>query len=156
MKIFVSLSNTQRTLSDMAAILHLAIRDKSARTYKKFGIVHARPAKAGEHIVTIVDGKQETTNTAHEGDYVVTGPKGEEYIVKGDVFARRYVKGTKANTWVPVGSCIAIPWVGPSVTFTASWGEAMTINPGDMLAATPDGLDKPYRIEKNVFKETYK
>jgi len=40
-------------------------------TYKKFGIVFAKRAAAGERLKTSFDGKLETVNTAKEGDWVV-------------------------------------------------------------------------------------
>ena len=39
--------------------------------YKKVGSVMARLAKVGEEIVTVIDGKIETKNTAKENDLVI-------------------------------------------------------------------------------------
>lgn len=106
------------------------------KQYHKFGSVKARLAKVGEKIDTIIDGKIETTNMAKENDVIVTGIKGEKYIIKKDKFLIRY-KGpnlsSKDKTYEAIGHCFAIKYLGRSVKFKASWGEEMILNKGDYL-----------------------
>ena len=50
----------------------------------------ARLLTDSEKIDTVLDGKIETTNTGKKGDYVITGLKGEEWIVPSSKFNDRY------------------------------------------------------------------
>lgn len=38
----------------------------------------------------------------------------------------------------------------------APWNEPMTVESGDFIAVNPKDEDDIYRIEKNVFRKTYK
>jgi hypothetical protein len=50
--------------------------------------VQARRAKVGEQITTtLASGAKETVNTANEGDWIVTNPSGEQYIISQTVFS---------------------------------------------------------------------
>lgn len=64
---------------------------KNAPLYKKQGEVRAQIAIGGEEVVTtLADGTVETKNQANPGDAIITNPGGEEYIIKGEKFAKRY------------------------------------------------------------------
>ncbi len=53
-----------------------------APVYRKQGQVNARLAETGEKIATMLaSGAKETDNTANEGDWIVTNPSGEQYIM---------------------------------------------------------------------------
>jgi hypothetical protein len=67
----------------------------SFRNLSAIGTAIARLATADEKIITILDGEVETINTAAEGDVVITGPKGEKYIINATKFEARY-KGSTA------------------------------------------------------------
>ncbi len=54
-------------------------------TWRRHGVVTARPARSGEVVDTL-----EGQVTAAEGDWVVRGEQGEEWPVPADEFARRY------------------------------------------------------------------
>ena len=54
-------------------------------TWRRHGVVMARPARGGE-VVDTLEGRV----TAAEGDWVVRGEQGEEWPVPADEFARRY------------------------------------------------------------------
>ena len=109
-----------------------------APVFKKQGRVQARPAVAGEKIATILgSGKQETVNTANEGDQVVTNPSGEQYIISGKKFFNRYEPTSEAGVYAAKGYCRAIrnPF-GESIEIMASWGEAQTGDENCMIADT--------------------
>ena len=126
-------------------------------------IVLARPATIEEKIDTITSDGKETTNTAKEGDFVVKNPTGEEYIIKGDLFKKRYdYVGTtdfrsdgKWETYKAKGKCRAIVWEHEQMSFVASWGEEMVIKKGDMLATTIPEMNEVYRIAAKEFDATY-
>lgn len=149
----------------------------------KFGEIFARRALAGEEIVTVVAGKQETRNVAKEGDYIVCNPGGEEYVVLGGVFARRYksveggnskqIDGRNYELFSPKGRVRAVEVTAEIAErlgfrfnasgeyhFKASWGETMVVKVGDYLViplnedASPMG--EVYRIERNAFGQTYR
>lgn len=138
----------------------------NARLYKKIGVVHARPAVAGEMIVTFINGIEETTNTANEGDVVVTGAAGEQYIIGGDKFRSRYTPIASAEdingnlAYQASGHCRAIrnPFGGP-VEILASWGEAQYGDENcyfaDACDAEGNGDLEPYIIEGKAFEDTY-
>ena len=138
----------------------LATYFKKPQKYQKFGTVKARLAVPGENVVTTIDGKQETRNTAKANDMIITGSSDEQYIISLKKFLERY-KGPspsmKIQTYEAVGFCYAVEWKDKPAQFDASWGEHMIIEPGDMLCSTteiPNG--DLYRIEKNTFGKTYR
>ena len=126
------------------------------KRYKKFGDFKYK-VHVGEPIViiTTINGKQETTNTAKHGDYILTGAAGEEYVLNVKQFTSRY-KDNGDGTCTAVGECYAFPWEGEPFSFIASWGEEMICNTGDMLCSPDSLLSEIYRIELNTFNKTYK
>ena len=124
-----------------------------AEYYRKCAMVTARVAQAGEEIVTVVDGTQETRNTANAGDYVVRNPGGEEYIVEKARFESRYdlVSGTE-DTYRPSGAPVRAVLLTENVRFVAPWGEEQFINAGGFLL---DNAGDIYGIQKQEFFDTY-
>ena len=53
--------------------------------WRRTGSVKARPAVEGE-LVDSLEGQQ----TAHAGDWVIKGAKGEQWVTSGDHFAANY------------------------------------------------------------------
>lgn len=139
----------------------------TAPVYKKQGKVKARPAKPGESIITILhDGSNETTNMAKEGDWIVTNPSGERYIISREKFLSRYEPDPHSfqgdGSYVAKGSCRAIvnPF-GKPIEIMASWGQPQTGGTDCMIADTcdQDGSNlggEPYLIDAAAFAETYK
>lgn len=136
---------------------------EKAPIYRKKGEVRAQIALGGEVIETILaNGMKETTNTAEPGDYIITNPGGERYIVKPDTFGKRYSpKEGENGIYEAKGYCKAIinPF-GEDIKIMASWGEVQVGDNECILADTYDPETKslggePYIIEKNAFEETY-
>jgi len=135
---------------------------KNAPLYRKFGIVHARPAKAGERLATITaSGLKETERTADEGDWVVTNPTGEIYIIPESTFLSRNEKTDQEGVYSAKGFCKAIknPY-GKTIEISASWGEPQN---GDENCFIADNCDEeenmrgePYIIDGAAFEKTYK
>lgn len=150
--------HVETNLEALACILKQAIASKQAGLYHKFGQVRIRQAEPGERVVTQIDGVKETSNTVPvSGEFfVVTGPKGEEYVISKDQLIARYAYSNKPGIYLPTGKVFAVQYGGAPLKFKAAWGEDMILNTGDYLAATPDDLDHPYRIENAVFGSTYK
>lgn len=135
----------------------------SAPVYKKYAKVKARPAVVGEEITTTLKGgAQETVNTAKDGDWVMTNPSGEQYIIPGKKFLSRYEATSEVGVYQAKGSCRAIknPF-GQPIEIMASWGEAQTGDENCLIADVCDerGANmegEPYLIEAAAFAETYK
>jgi hypothetical protein len=157
-----------RTLDEMIAWLdaeHAAGRTGRARKTRP---VDARPARAGEVVVTVILGEgEETRNTAGEGDWVVrnrcpqTG--NEEYLVAAAKFAGKYEEAgaPDADGWRecrPLGDAVRFAFVRPedgSFSFTAPWGEAVAARPGDAIVQSPQDAKDVYRVARASFECTY-
>lgn len=137
-----------------------ALRD--APVYEKQALVRARRVKDDERVeTTLADGTHETSNIAHEGDWVVTNPAGEEYVVPAGEFDARYDATGTEGVYQAKGSCRALPNpYGAPIEIEASWGESMR---GDEYcyivdSCAPDGspAGEPYLIAGPVFAATYR
>lgn len=105
-----------------------------------------------QDIVTTIDGKDETKNKARIGDYILTGTKGERYILTPEKFKLRYkLQGKDKAVTEPV-IINAKEYKGKPISFVASWGEEMIIEEGDYLIKKGNEY---YRIEKGAFANTY-
>ncbi|QJT71152.1 hypothetical protein GR11A_00115 [Vibrio phage vB_VcorM_GR11A] len=151
---------TTRTQKDMELFWNKALDEGRVEHYSKFGTVRARLARKGDVVITEIDGVKETENRAKSSDVVVTGVKGEQYLVDIRKFKERY-RGPKLTytdqVYNAVGETYAARWTGAPLKFTASWGEAMIIEPGDYLCSTTQQASGDlYRIERSAFKESYR
>lgn len=146
------------------------------KLYNKRGGVFGRAAKDGESIDTILGGVKETTNTAKEGDFVVSNQTSSEelYILTADKLKKRYEESEDVDVpdklkqlgfkyYKAKGACMAIKYTDElgqceEFKFMASWGEEMLCQRGDYLVCpVNDGSveNEVYRIEQNAFLETY-
>jgi len=114
----------------------------------------------GEQITTIIGGREETVSRrAVEGDWVVTNPSGEQYLISAEKFASRY-RSENGVEWSARGSCRAIR--NPhkvSISIMAQWGERQTGDADCMIADVCDDAGncegEPYLIAASAFAETY-
>jgi hypothetical protein len=111
-------------------------------------------------ITTSIGNTKETKNICHHGDFLITGPFGEKYVVKssnipnlfnlidGILYTRPQPRQVAKITKTMFKKLeITIP-----LRFITSWGEEMVLYPDDYLVK--DG-DYYYRIEASIFKRTY-
>jgi hypothetical protein len=133
-----------------------------APIFKKQGRVQARPAVEGEVIVTkLASGAEETTNAAKAGDWVMTNPSGEQYIIGEQKFFARYEPTDEDGVYQAKGYCRAIKNPhGKPIEIMASWGSPQTGDADCMIADTCDEHGEnmggePYLIEAAAFAETY-
>ncbi len=112
----------------------------------------ARPAIAGETVVTVINGEVETSNNANEGDMIITGLAGEEYIIPGNKFHKLYeiVEGT---TYKTKPDSVQAVEVSETFSFLAPWGSEMICNVGDYIVYRSE--QDVYRIERTEFLKTY-
>lgn len=137
-----------------------ALSENRIAKYKKFGNYVAEIATKRQRVITFINGVKETENEAQAGDYILTGPQGERYVLKPNKLKERYKKIGEdlagRSIYKAIGECWAIQYHGKPFTFTAPWGEEMICNSGDYICSTKtDGTDV-YRIDQNVFLQTYK
>ncbi len=113
-------------------------------------------------IVTILDGEVETKNTCKNGDYVLTGLKGEKYVVVAKKIPNLYnlLEGLLITRQLPrkvvkiTKLLLSKLKLQQPIEFTATWGEGMKLYVGDYLVKEDEG--KYYKIDGDVFKKTYK
>jgi len=159
---------TERLLSNQPALTQgqlaeLIRHDKTGRffgevdTYAKFARVQAQQAKGGEEIVTVLaDGLTETRNVAKAGDYIITNPGGERYIVPGDKFAKKYEAAMELGEgwYKPTGKPQQFRQLKQDMVITASWGEKQVLRKGSYVNVTD--LGDLYGVAEREFDDTYK
>ena len=133
----------------------------SAPVFKKQGRVEARPATIGEEIMTTLEnGAKETMNKAGEGDWIMTNPGGEQYVISEKKFLGRYEATDEIGVYSAKGYCRAIlnPF-GKPIEIMASWGSPQTGDERCLIADTCDASGKtdgePYLIDADAFAQTY-
>lgn len=135
----------------------------AASIYAKTGTVRARPAIAGEQITSILaNGHKQTTNTAKEGDLVITTPTNENYILAPDIFGSRYAATEEEGVYRATGMVRAFQNpTGRKIEVMAHWGQPQYGNEDYMLATVydpnnPDWIgDDRYIIGHEEFLNTY-
>lgn len=134
-----------------------------APVYKKFAAVIARQAIPGEEVITILkDGRLETKGVAAEGDFVVTNPTGEKYILSAEKFLPRYLAANEEGVYIANGHVRAIKNpTGVPIVIQASWGESQYGDENCFIVDVCDdgGIDmagEPYLIDSDSFFETYR
>ena len=138
--------------------------------YKKTSEITAIQVTKRQQIDTVLkSGLLETNNVAEVGDYIVTNPDGEQYIVKKENFTKKYteteksrlVNGKKQIVFTPKGKIRAFQNnTGKKVKIIAPWGEEQYGEENCYFAAPCDesgniGTDR-YIIGKEEFDNTYK
>lgn len=155
---------------DQVALFEAIAREGHTGVAHKTKEVDARPAVAGEVIVTVIKGEGVETKSkpADAGDWVVrnrcpaTG--NEEILVKAAKFPTRYgepqsepdAQGYRA--FKPLGTDMAYFLVSQEIgdfAFTAPWGEQMVAKVGDAIVQTPSDKNDTYRIAAASFECTY-
>jgi hypothetical protein len=160
----------RKSADEMVALMAQAQKDGRLKTARKTKLVDARPARAGEVVVTVIagEGKETTSKPAAEGDRVVRNrcPKtgNEQYLVAAAKFAGKYEatgKPADEDGWQeyrPVGSDMRVLLLDastPPFTFTAPWGEEMVARGGDAIVQDPKDARDVYRVARASFDCTY-
>lgn len=146
------------TKNEMRAnIESLIANGAEIKSYAKFARVQAVCATGGERIETILaDGTKETTNVAAPGDWIITNPGGEKYIVPAAKFPKKYEPAPELgeNWYKPTGGVQKFLELTEDTVFICSWGEEQFIKAGGMINVT--NLDDIYGIARDEFFDTYK
>ncbi len=121
---------------------------------KKIVEKKARPAIAGETLITEINGVIETTNVLDGTEMIVTGPAGEHYTVAGDMFLKLYEEiGTGAGLYRTKPETVTAIMVNEELLFEAPWGGDMIAEIGDFIVYRSD--TDAYRVHRDVFEKTY-
>jgi hypothetical protein len=155
---------------DVRALFSAAEALGRVGTARKTKPVDARPARAGEIVVTSIAGEGTETQSkpARVGDMVVrnrcpeTG--NEQYLVAAPKFAGRYAGPygiATADGWSeyrpisPEMSYFIVDQSAGDFVFTAPWGEDMVARPGDAIVRSPNDPADTYRVAAASFACTY-
>ncbi len=129
----------------------------TVKNYAKFARVQAEQATEETPVVTILqDGTKETINTAMPGDWIVTNPGGEKYVVPDAKFPKKYEPAPElGDGWFkPSGGVQKFLELSEDTSFVCSWNEEQFIAAGGMINVTC--LDDIYGIARQEFFGTYK
>lgn len=123
--------------------------------------VHAVQAQADVEVVTRprveVEGKlyyiEETKNVAHAGDWIVTNPDGEQYVVSAAKFPAKY-SDIGNGQFVPTEGPKTFQQTTENVCFQASWGATQFVTAGSYIC-TAYGPGEEYGVSNFAFNKTY-
>lgn len=161
-KTYVVDSDQPITIDGGAAEVGAAL-DSYGKLYRKVGQVRARITLVSTQVKTILANRAlETINRAEVGDYIVTAPAGEKYVVKPSTFLARYSLKPKTKTvYFAKGLVIAVPnpYSSP-IAIISAWGElqygardCMIADIFDPDAGRREG--QPYIIAYTEFRQSY-
>jgi hypothetical protein len=157
-------------VADQVALMEQAKSQGIAGIAKKTLPVDARPAVAGEIVVTKIlgEGVETKSKPAEQGDWVVrnrcpeTG--NEQYLVKAAKFPKRYGEPQSKpdaegfSAFNPIGldmNYFIVSKQQGDFHFKAPWGEDMVAKAGDAIVQTPSDTSDTYRVAAASFKCTY-
>ncbi len=134
------------------------------QVYAKFGDIKAEEATVETPIETVLaDGTKETKNVAKPGDFIVTNPGGERYVVLAAKFPTLYApKDGEPGVYEPTGQVVATqnPYK-TDISMMAVWG-TMQSGAADCWVAdtynpkTGERENEPRIIGNTEFAQTYK
>ncbi|MBO7528132.1 MAG: hypothetical protein J6T74_09645 [Clostridia bacterium] len=128
---------------------------KTASVFARLGIigeeVDTRPRVERDGKIYVIGETKGKVKIA--GSMIVTNPDGEEYIVKPEMFAKKYKPTSKEGVYEPISCPIKYIITEKDIAFKASWGEDMFAVKDAALNVTD--LDEVYAIQNDAFKKTY-
>ena len=147
------------TKEEMRNLVETAVANRvvEIKNYAKFARIQAIQAKGGEKIETVLaDGTKETTNTAAAGDWIVTNPGGERYVVAAAKFPKKYEPCPELGEgWFkPTGGVQKFMTAPRDFNFICSWNEEQFIAAGGFINITD--LGDIYGVAREEFLSTYK
>lgn len=130
----------------------------NALVYRKIATlskINVEIASKQQEVVTIIDGMEETRNIADIGDYIITGPKGERYVLKAEKFGGLYEEDPADASRYISRNVIRALRLDEDVELTAPWGEKQRALRGSYVAQRVSSPSDIYLIEEGAFKATY-
>lgn len=126
---------------------------EDAPSYVKNAEVNARQIKPGEE-QTVRTELDATESDAKVGDWIVTNPGGESYVVKNDVFQNAYQPTSEDGVFVSVGVPVKAVKINENIVFMAPWGSEEGVKAGGFIVERSDNGER-YGIEREAFLDTY-
>lgn len=135
-----------------------------APVFAKQATITGRLAQEVEMVETVLaDGTRETVNEATPGDFVVTNPGGERYVITAETFAKRYEPTGEPGVFRAKGMVRGFKNpTGAEITVVAPWGEVMHGGPNCVIVAVydpahPDEISSDrYIVGGGEFAQTYR
>lgn len=130
----------------------------NADTYRKTATLdksNVETATQTQQVETVINGKVETMNTANEGDKIITGPKGERYVIRKEKFDSLYGQDPNNPNGYISKQVIKAQTLTEDTEITAPWGEKQRAPKGSMVAQSVANPKDVYLIEEGAFKATY-
>lgn len=131
----------------------------AAPVFRKTAMVRkseVRRAEAEEAVSTMINGAEETRNTARPGDYIVTGGQGERWVITAAKFGDLYEEDRSDPSRYISKNRVRALKVNENTEMKAPWGETQRVLKGGYVVQRVDKLDDIYLIEKQSFKDSYK
>lgn len=108
-----------------------------------------------QEIYTVINGRLETKNTAQTGDRIITGVKGERYILNAENFAATYEEDLADPSRYLSKNFIYALQPEDNIELIAPWGERQRTVRGGYVAQRLGNLNDIYLIEEDAFHRTY-
>ena len=151
---------------DVSTLDFSNIRETYSKVQDPSKAVEVEFSETAQEIKTIIteeDGTErvETVNTANPGDAIITGKKGERYVVGAEDFGKLYESLTDENGVITDGrylpknvvKCMKNP-TGQEIIIDAPWGGEQTGGADCMIVESQINGDR-YLIEIGAFEMTY-
>jgi hypothetical protein len=104
---------------------------------KKVAPIQARPALDGEVLCTVMsDGFVETLGIAQTGDWIITNPGGEQYIVSD--FTERYEEYPGMVGFYVKRKVEQFVYAPYNLSFSNKWGEDFKVKKGGAIVKSAD------------------
>lgn len=125
---------------------------RKTATLKKADVVIA---EREQEVETTLDGATETRNTARAGDRIVTGTKGERYVIKADRFGQLYEEDPHDASRYLSRNRVRALQLQEAAEIVAPWGETQRVPAGGYVVQTLDNPQDVYLVSAEVFERTY-
>ncbi len=138
------------------AIKKLLASNKEIKSYIKIANIRAEVAQGGENVLTVLEnGTVETFFVANKGDYIITNPAGEQYVVTKEKFVQRYEPCFELgkNCYKPKPVVQKFIQTDEDICLIGSWGNEQFIKAGGFINITEE--DNIYGCAKEEFLATY-
>jgi hypothetical protein len=130
--------------------------------YKKIALISSQQSKKPEKVITVLsNGEFETENISKIGDFIITNPSGEKYIMSEKKFLSLHVETSTPGIYSCNRYCHAVKNpTGSKIEILGSWGMPQ-FGDSDCFIADSCDLDgnnmklNPYLIAFKSFNETY-
>lgn len=152
---------------DVSTLDFSNIRETYSKVQDPSKAVEVEFSETAQEIKTIITEEDRTErveaiNTANPGDAIITGKKGERYVVSAEDFGKLYEPLTDENGVINNGrylpknvvKCMKNP-TGQEIIIDAPWGGEQTGGADCMIVESQINGDR-YLIERGAFEMTYK